>query len=80
MKEEELGKILREKCESAPKGDKVLSVHFFGIRYSKQIQDLNPGGVGKVWKATGLKEDLETALRHGVNLGDYVAIKPWLLE
>jgi 5-methylcytosine-specific restriction protein B len=86
----ELGKILSEMYENAPRGDKVAMIHLFGIRYSSEIKSKidknnNMSNVLKeIIKKTRLKngssmdESYDREISKGLKLAQYVIDKKLL--
>jgi hypothetical protein len=68
----ELADELRRTCENAPKGDKVVSIHLFGIRHAKVLDGMN---LHDLADRAGIGRSFGTELRKGVRLADHVLIK-----
>jgi len=68
----ELADELRRTCESAPKGDKVVSIHLFGIRHAKVLDGLN---LSELADRAGIGRSFGTELRKGVRLAEHVVLK-----
>ncbi len=69
---DELAEVLRNMWESAPKGDKSLMVHLFGIRYANELEGMDLAALAEL---AGLSRSMETEIRKGRNLAQYVAEK-----
>jgi len=69
MDAKELGLILKEAYDNAPRGKIVVMIHLFGIDYSKEILK---AGIREVIEESGIGESFKAELNKGVNLADYV--------
>ena len=58
-------RLLRGAYAKAPKGEKVLGIHLFGIKYADELQKLISDG-------TSIKEIVEKAHPLGDSKGSYV--------
>lgn len=67
----ELAEELRRACAEAPKGDKVVTIHLFGIRHAERLKGLN---LQELAEGAGIGASFGTELRKGVRLADFVAI------
>ena len=56
----------------APKGEMVLQIHLFGIKYADQLEGLSAQEIAK--GATG-NESYDTEINKGRNLAKYVKLK-----
>ena len=74
MPEQELGRVLKEIYDSAPKGYKVLNVQFFGIKYAEAITK-HEYRISKIVKASGLNKSYAGEIRKGIKLARYVVPK-----
>lgn len=74
MNEHELGRILKEMYDNAPKGEKVAMIHIFGIKYANEIRDNNliPKNI---LKSVHMPESYEVEINNGIKLAKYVSIK-----
>ena len=68
--EEELGKVLRETMDNAPRGERGIAPILFGIRYAGELSQAN---ISAVQVAAGIKGWSEVG--KGVKLAKYVTIK-----
>ena len=70
----ELGLKLKEMYENAPKGNQVVMIHLFGIKFHKEISE---SGLSKkdIALAAGISEAYGTEISKGVKLGEYVKVK-----
>lgn len=63
---------LRMACERAPKGDRVVTIHLFGIRNAGRLKGVN---LGDLAERAGLGSSFGTELRKGVRLAEFVELK-----
>lgn len=68
-----LGHVLKSFYDSAPKGDKVASIHVFSIYYADMITDGNKQ-VNEIIKYSGLPESYHTEVSKGIKLSKYVLL------
>lgn len=68
----ELGKILNDMYTNAMKGEQVMMIHLFGIKYA---DDIRMAGIRDVLLKSGLRDSYITELNKGVNLSKYVRPK-----
>lgn len=74
MNQYELGNILRDMYNGAPKGYKVTNIHLFGIKYA-DIITRNNYSVKEIVKSSGLNESYATEVSKGIKLSRYVEVK-----
>ena len=74
MTENELGRILKEMYDNAPKGYQVANIHFFGVKYASIILENNFRATDIVL-ASGLKSSYATEVSKGIKLSRYVMPK-----
>ena len=73
MTVEEAAKILATMyAQGLPKREQALSVHLFGIKYSKQIENMS---LPELAVRAGIPKTYATELRKGINLSRYVEVK-----
>ena len=74
MTEDQLGRILRDMYDNAPRGDQAAMIHLFGVKYAHEIQT---GGLTAtaIVRASGIKESYKTEVSKGVRLARYVVPK-----
>ncbi len=72
MRIEEASKILARMYREARYGEKVLSIHLFGIKYADEIRDMS---VNDIVAGAELKYSYRTEIRNGINLAKYVEVK-----
>lgn len=68
----ELVEELRHSVENAPKGDRVVSIHLFGIRHAKVLNGMN---LHDLAERAGIGRSFATELRKGVRLADHVTLR-----
>ena len=74
MSEYELGQILKEMYDNAPKGEAVAFIHIFGIKYADIIRDSGYSSANIV-DASGLPKSYCTEVTKGMKLSKYVELK-----
>jgi hypothetical protein len=72
MNVEGLARALRDEYARAPKGDKAVTIHLFGIRHARELEGQN---LHKLAERAGLSDSYGTELRKGVRLAEYVTLK-----
>ncbi len=72
MRIDEASKILARMYREAPDGEKVLSIHMFGIKYADQIRDMS---IKDIVVGAGLPKSYPTEIRKGINLAKYVEVR-----
>ncbi len=65
----ELGQILADMYENAPRKELVVMVHLFGVQYHKEIREL---GLKDIIEASGIPSNYGAEVNKGVNLAKYV--------
>jgi 5-methylcytosine-specific restriction protein B len=68
----ELGGILRDMYTNAIKGEQVMMIHIFGIKYAEEIKKV---GIKEVLVDSGIHSSYRTELNKGVKLSKYVRPK-----
>jgi ribosomal protein S18 len=68
----ELGKILADMYTNAPKKEQVTMIHFFGVKYSDDVQKV---GVREVIEQSGIHSTYRTELNKAIKLAKYVSPK-----
>jgi hypothetical protein len=68
----ELGSILNDMYTNAIKGEQVMMIHLFGIKYSEDIRNV---GIRDVLEQSGIRASYLTELNKGVKLSKYVRPK-----
>jgi hypothetical protein len=68
----EAGALLSEMYRNALLGEKVLSIHVFGIRYANEIKSMRPEEIAILAE---LPKSYGTEIRKGIKLAKYVRIK-----
>ncbi len=69
---EDLGRILIDMYENAPRKEQVTSIHLFGIRYAGEIKNV---GIKSVVDASGIPLSYRAEINKGIKLADYVVEK-----
>lgn len=72
MQINEASKILAQMYRDAPEGEKVISIHLFGIKYADQIRNIP---AKEIAIGAELQESYGTEIRKGINLAKYVEVK-----
>jgi len=75
MSETELGAILREMYENAPRGDQAVQIHLFAIKYADEMT-YRRVDKKEILKYAGLSQTYLTEISKGIKLAKYVTIKP----
>lgn len=70
----ELAEQLRAMYRGAGKGDAVLMIHLFGIKYATQIRD-SGASAKDIVLAAGINESYAVEVNKGVNLAKYVQVR-----
>lgn len=68
----ELGGILSDMYTNAIKGEQVMMIHLFGIKYADDIKKV---GIQEVIVQSGIRSSYRTELNKGVKLSKYVRPK-----
>ena len=68
----ELVEQLRTAIERAPKGDRVVSIHLFGIRHAERLKGVN---LKELADRAGIGASFGTELRKGMRLAEHVQVK-----
>lgn len=71
MTEQELSEILGNMYHNAPRGQSVLQIHLFGIRYGRQIIDNNYSR-SNIIEGANINSSYLTELSKGIALSNYV--------
>ena len=74
MDEAQLADILRSMCGDAPYGEKVTTIHLFGIRYTTDLLSRHVS-INNVAKLSGVGDSYSIEVRQGVNLAKHVELK-----
>jgi hypothetical protein len=62
---------LRQACAAAPKGEKVVTIHLFGIRNAERLKGTN---LQELAERAGIGASFGTELRKGVRLAEFVRL------
>lgn len=65
----ELGNILSDMYNNAPKKEQVTMIHLFGVKYADDIQHV---GIREVIEQAGIHSTYRTELNKAVKLAKYV--------
>lgn len=74
MTTSELAEQLRAMYRGAGKGDAVLMIHLFGIKYAAQIRD-SGASARDIVLAAGVNESYAVEVNKGMNLAKYVQLR-----
>jgi len=74
MTKNELGQILKDMYNNAPKGETAAMIHLFGIKYSEKIKE-SKVSFKDIAIAAGIGESYGTEISKGAKLANYVTIK-----
>lgn len=74
MKVNELSEKLREMYRGASKGDAVVMVHLFGIKYANEIR-ASGASSKEIVLAAGMSESYGVEVNKGINLAKFVQVK-----
>lgn len=74
MTQNELSNKLKIMYDNAPKGEKAVTVHLFGIQYANELSDKNIT-IKEVVKAAKVPNSYYVEVAKGINLARYVKIK-----
>ena len=72
MNIDEAIRILSDMYHNAPEGEMAVQVHLFGIKYTDQLNGLNPNYIAE--RATGYRS-YGAEINKGRNLARYVKLK-----
>ena len=64
--------LLKHMYDTAPPGEKAVTIHYFAIKYADQISSMSPRELAI---RAGLPESYGTEIRKGINLAKYVEPK-----
>lgn len=67
----DLAEDLRRACAASAKGDKVVTIHLFGIRHAEGLKGAN---LQDLAERAGIGASFGTELRKGVRLAEFVRI------
>ena len=68
----DLGNILGDMYQNAPKNEKITMIYLFGVKYADEVNEI---GVREVIEQSGIYSTFKTELRKAVNLAKYVIPK-----
>jgi hypothetical protein len=67
----DLADELRRACAAAPKGERVVTIHLFGIRHAERLKGTN---LRELADRAGIGSSFGTELRKGVRLAEFVRV------
>jgi hypothetical protein len=67
----ELGIILKDMYENAQKGDQVVKIHLFGIKYADEIR-INSYTPKEILTSAHMQESYQVEINNGIKLSKYV--------
>lgn len=68
----EIVDMLKRLIDAAPKGDKVVTIHLFGIEHAARLDGMN---LQELAERAGIGKSYGTELRKGIRLAEFVRIK-----
>ena len=77
MRLQQLADELREMYDTAPRGEQVVMIHLFGIKYAAEFKGLP---LAKIVDLAGLPHTYVTEINKGRNLAKYVDLKPQVIN
>jgi 5-methylcytosine-specific restriction protein B len=78
MSIQELGNILSDMYNNAPKGQKAVMIHLFGVKFANEISSNGYSvseSISKIIEISGLKPSYFNEVYKGVRLSQYVVCK-----
>ena len=69
---DDLARELKTKYEGAPKSQKVVQIHLFGIRRAAALKNVS---LPDLLARAGMADSYKTELRKGIRLADHVEVK-----
>ncbi len=72
MRADDLIKDLRDSHAKAAKGDKVVTIHLFGIRNAQHLDGHNAYDIAE---GAGIGRSFGTEIRKGMRLAEHVSLK-----
>ena len=70
----ELGRVLKEMYDNAPRGEQSAMIHLFGIKYANEIRDDNHTPKD-ILKCAEMPESYQVEVNKGIKLAKYVTPK-----
>jgi hypothetical protein len=74
MDAKQLGNILKDMYDNAPRGEQVTQIHVFGIKYATEILKRRIK-IKEIVAESGIKSTYVTEVSKGLNLAEYVTLK-----
>ncbi len=65
--------ILKKMIDAAANGERATTVHLFGITHSTELDGMQ---LQEIAEGAGLTKSWGTEIRKGINLSQYVIVKP----
>ena len=72
MQVPELARALREAVNRAPEGERVVSIHLFGIRHARDLREVS---LRDVVDGAGIPRSYVTEVHKGMRLAEHVVAK-----
>ena len=70
----ELGEILKDMYDDARRGEKVVMIHLFAIKYADEIRK-NKYTPKEILKNANMQESYQVEINKGIKLSKYVVVK-----
>lgn len=74
MTSSELGSMLKNMYDKAPKGEAVAHIHLFGIKYADEIVK-HRYSIPKIVELSGIRASFSTEVSKGMKLSKYAVLK-----
>jgi 5-methylcytosine-specific restriction protein B len=69
---DELARELKARYEGAPKSQKVVEIHLFGIRRAEALKSVS---LAELLARAGMSDSYKTEIRKGIRLAEHVEAK-----
>lgn len=69
---DDLARELRTEYDNAPKAQKVVQIHLFGIRRASVLQNVS---LSDLLARAGMPDSYKTEVRKGIRLSEHVEVK-----
>jgi hypothetical protein len=70
----ELGKILKDMYDNAPRGDQAAIIHLFGVKYADEIRN-SEYTPKDILRSVNMPESYQAEINKGIKLSKYVIAK-----
>lgn len=70
----ELGKILKDMYDNAPRGDQAAMIHLFGVKYAAEIRE-SKYTPKDILRSVNMPESYQAEINKGIKLSKYVIVK-----